>query len=164
MNSLMDKTFPSLLFPPLSPLLPPFTVFTKSIPTPSPQLPKRHSNNPRPGLGLAWVMPSCTSDLTSAAAALKQQHPSSFGDSGNASTQAFGLFVFAYSCGTCVGPTVAGIIKAKLSWGAATAILAAACAGATVPIVSHFSLFPHSSLPSVVGEDENESERGLGLC
>lgn len=86
-------------------------------------------------------MPSCTSDLTSAAAALKQQHPSSFGDSGNASTQAFGLFVFAYSCGTCVGPTVAGIIKAKLSWGAATAILAAACAGATVPIVSVFFSF-----------------------
>ena len=109
----------------------------------APQSP--HSNNENSGLGLAWVMPSCTSDLTSAAAALKQQHPSSFGDSGNASTQAFGLFVFAYSCGTCVGPTVAGIIKAKLSWGAATAILAAACAGATVPIVSSFFLLP--SLP-----------------
>ena len=116
---------------------------THRVPTtPLPQSP--HPNKQRAGLGLAWVMPSCTSDLTSAAAALKQEHPSSFGDSGSASTQAFGLFVFAYSCGTCVGPTVAGIIKAKLSWGAATAILAGVCGGATVPIVSFVSLLPPS--------------------
>ena len=80
-------------------------------------------------------MPSCISDLTAAAVDLKTEHPEDFGSAG-AMTQAFGLFVFAYSCGTFIGPTVAGVIKAKLSWGAATVILASACAAACVPIVS----------------------------
>ena len=85
-------------------------------------------------------MPSCISDLTAAAADLKREHPHDFGDSG-ASTQAFGLFVFAYSCGSLVGPTVVGTVRAKVGWGAATMTLAAACAAACIPIVSHIQ-FP----------------------
>lgn len=85
-------------------------------------------------------MPSCISDLTAAAAEMKSERPQDFGSAG-AMTQAFGLFVFAYSCGTFVGPTVAGTIKAKLNWGAATIILASACAAACVPIVSLAGLF-----------------------
>lgn len=87
------------------------------------------------GLGLVWVMPACISDLTLAAADLKRENPDDFGDSG-ARTQAFGLFVFAYSCGTFVGPTVSGLIKAYLDWGAATMIMACACIAACIPIVS----------------------------
>ncbi len=80
-------------------------------------------------------MPSCISDLTAAAADLKHDNPRDFGDLG-ASTQAFGLFVFAYSCGSLVGPTVVGTVRAKLGWGAATMTLAVACAAASIPIVS----------------------------
>lgn len=80
-------------------------------------------------------MPSCISDLSAAAADLQREHPREFGDMG-ASTQAFGLFVFAYSCGSLVGPGVVGIIKAKADWGAATLTLAFACAAACIPIVS----------------------------
>ena len=87
------------------------------------------------GLGLVWVMPCCASDLTTATFDLKDEHPDEFGDAG-ASTQGFGLFVFAFSCGTFLGPVVAGVIKSKLDWGAATVILACVCAVACVPIVS----------------------------
>ncbi|KAG8526572.1 uncharacterized protein KY384_008773 [Bacidia gigantensis] len=55
-------------------------------------------------------------------------------DDAGASTQAFGLFVFAFSCGSFVGPAVAGIIKAKTDWGTATLILACVCALTCVPI------------------------------
>ncbi|ERF76631.1 hypothetical protein EPUS_04451 [Endocarpon pusillum Z07020] len=86
------------------------------------------------GFGFVWIMPSCVSDLTAAAADLKRENPHDFGDSG-ASSQAFGLFVFAYSCGSLVGPTIVGTVRAKVGWGAATMTLAAACAAACIPIV-----------------------------
>jgi len=82
-----------------------------------------------------WITPSCVSDLTAAASDLKREHPLEFGASG-ASSQAFGLFVFSYSCGCLFGPTLVGVIKAKASWGTATLIMAAVCAAACVPIVS----------------------------
>lgn len=80
-------------------------------------------------------MPACLSDLTAAADELKAERPQDFGSAGTM-TQAFGLNLVAYSCGTFLGPTAAGIIKAKLNWGAATVVLAGACATACVPIVS----------------------------
>ena len=80
-------------------------------------------------------MPSCISDLSAAAIDLKREHPREFGDSG-ALAQALGLYVFSYSCGSLVGPTAAGLIKARVGWGAATVILTCACAVACVPIVS----------------------------
>ena len=82
-----------------------------------------------------WIVPSCVSDLQVAAADLKRERPDDFGESG-ALTQAFALFVVAYACGTFVGPTVAGIIKARSDWGTATIILACTCIAACVPIVS----------------------------
>jgi hypothetical protein len=87
------------------------------------------------GLGLVCIMPSCISDLSAAAADIKREHPREFGDLG-ASNQAFGLFVFSYSCGTLAGPTVVGIMKAKANWGAATVTLASVCVVACIPIVS----------------------------
>ena len=86
-------------------------------------------------------MPACVSDLTAAATDLKNEHPEQFGKSG-ALTQAFGLFVFAYSCGTFVGPTVSGVLKTKLSFGAATLIIACCCAIAIVPIVGFHVVTP----------------------
>ena len=77
---------------------------------------------------------SCMSDISSAADELKRERPDEFRDLGR--TQPFGLYVFSYSLGSFVGPAVAGVIKAKASWGAATLILAAVCALACVPIVS----------------------------
>lgn len=82
-----------------------------------------------------WILPSCTSDLSAAATALKREHPHEFGDMG-VSTQAFGLTTFAFSCGSIVGPTIVGLIKAKADWGLATLTLAFACAAACIPIVS----------------------------
>lgn len=82
-----------------------------------------------------WVVPSCTSDLSAAATALKRERSREFGDL-DVSTQAFGLFAFAYSCGSIVGPTVVGLIKAKAHWGQATLTLAFACTVACIPIVS----------------------------
>ena len=90
-------------------------------------------------------MPACVSDLRAAATDLKRKRPGDFGDMG-ASSQAFGLFVFAYSCGTIAGPTVVGIIKAKVDWGAATLIMAFACAAACVPIVSVIRYPPQQSI------------------
>ena len=87
------------------------------------------------GLGMVWIMPACVSDLTAAATDLKDKQPERFGQSG-ALTQAFGLFVFAYSCGTFVGPTVSGVMKAKCNFGAATLIIACLCLVAAIPIVS----------------------------
>lgn len=82
-----------------------------------------------------WILPSCTSDLSAAATALMREHRREFGGMG-ASTQAFGLFIFAYSCGSIVGPTIVGLIKAKADWGLATSTLAFACTAACIPIVS----------------------------
>lgn len=87
------------------------------------------------------VLPPCISDLSAAASDLEREHPLEFGDLG-ASSQAFGLFVFSYSCGTLIGPTVVGLIRAKADWGLATATLASACAAACIPIVS---LIPYPS-------------------
>ena len=89
----------------------------------------------QPGLSFVWIQPACFADLSTAASDLKREHPSDFDDGSGASSQAFGLFVFAYSCGCLIGPTVAGILKAKVSWGAATLILACACIAACIPIV-----------------------------
>ena len=47
-------------------------------------------------LGLVWIVPSCISDLSAAATALKRERPHEFGGLG-VSIQPFGLFVFAYS-------------------------------------------------------------------
>ena len=94
-----------------------------------------------------WIMPSCISDLSAAATELKRDHPREFGDLG-ALSQAFGLFVFSYSCGSLAGPTIVGVIKAKADWGAATSVLASACALACVPIVSFTrTLFLSHSAP-----------------
>lgn len=82
-----------------------------------------------------WIVPSCTSDLSAAATALKRERPREFGDLG-VSTQAFGLFLFAYSCGSIVGPPIVGLIKAKVHWGQATLALAFTCTAACIPIVS----------------------------
>jgi MFS family permease len=79
-------------------------------------------------------MPSCITDLSVAATDLKRERPHEFGDSG-ALAQALGLYVFSYSCGSLVGPTAAGLIKTRVGWGAATVILACACAVACIPIV-----------------------------
>ena len=87
------------------------------------------------GLGFVWVQPACIADLSTAAGELKRERPRDFGNSG-AQSQAFGLFVFSYSCGCLVGPTVAGVLRTKVSWGASTLILACACVAATIPIVS----------------------------
>lgn len=81
-----------------------------------------------------WITPSCLSDLSAAATDLKRENPREFGDLG-ASSQAYGLFVFSYSCGCLVGPTVIGIINANADWSAATLTLAFACAVACIPIV-----------------------------
>ena len=91
--------------------------------------------DPYKGLGLVWMLPACVSDLSAAATELQRENPDGFG-SLNASGQAFGLFVFSYSCGSFVGPAVAGVIRAKASWSAATTTLAVACALACIPIVS----------------------------
>ena len=82
-------------------------------------------------------MPSCISDLSSAAVDLKRENPQEFGEMG-ALTQAYGLFVFSYSCGTLFGPTAVGLIRTKVDWGTATATLAGACVLACIPIVSNF--------------------------
>lgn len=74
-------------------------------------------------------------DLTSAADELKRDNPREFGSSGS-SSQAFGLFVFSYSCGCLTGPTVAGILKARVGWGASTLILGMVCVATCIPIVS----------------------------
>lgn len=85
------------------------------------------------------IMPSCISDLSAAAADLKREKPYEFGDMG-ALTQAYGLFVFSYSCGTLFGPTAVGLIRTKASWGSATATLAGACVLASIPIVSPLAM------------------------
>lgn len=87
------------------------------------------------GLGLVWIPSSCVSDLSAAAIELKRERPREFGNSG-ASSQAFGLFVFAYSCGSLVGPIVIGVIREKADWGAATMTLACASVAVCIPIVS----------------------------
>ncbi|KAI9695568.1 MAG: hypothetical protein M1836_006408 [Candelina mexicana] len=91
------------------------------------------------GIGLVWVIPSCLSDLSAAAVGLKREHSKVFGDRG-APSQAFGLFIFSYSCGSLVGPTVVGTVRAKAGWGAATATLAFICIAACVPIQKEHSV------------------------
>lgn len=86
----------------------------------------------RKGFGLVWIIPFCVSDLSFTAANLKLDHPKEFGNSDGLAL-AFGLYVFSYSCGFLVGPTVAGVIKAKASWGASTLALASACVVACIP-------------------------------
>lgn len=88
----------------------------------------------RSGFGLVWIIPFCVSDLSFTAANLKLDRPHEFGNSDGLAL-AFGLYVFSYSCGFLVGPTVAGVIKAEASWGAATLTLALACMVACVPFV-----------------------------
>lgn len=106
-------------------------------------------------------MPSCISDLSAAATELKRDHPREFGDLG-ALSQAFGLFVFSYSCGSLAGPTIVGVIKAKADWGAATSVLASACALACVPIVSFtHTLFLNHSAPKRGHRERNRLTQGV---
>jgi MFS family permease len=95
----------------------------------------RSTNKKSPvGLGFVWIIPSCVPELSAAATELKREYPKEFGESDGLSL-AFGLYVFSYSCGFLVGPTLAGIIKAKASWGAATVVLASACVVACIPFL-----------------------------
>lgn len=84
---------------------------------------------------MVWIPPSCISDLSAAADKLKRERPQEFGALG-VSAQAFGLFIFSYSCGSLIGPIVAGVIKSNMDWSAATLTLALVCVMACVPIVS----------------------------
>ena len=86
-----------------------------------------------------WTLPACVSDLTRAATEIAR-HKNIDAEELGASTQAFGLFIFAFSCGFFFGPAVAGIIKAKTDWGTATVILACTCILACIPIVSPSSM------------------------
>ena len=80
-------------------------------------------------------MPALLSDLTAAAADLKRDDPVGFGDS-PALAQSFGLFICSFSCGALVGPILAGVLKARVGWGAAMLMLGLVCAFASVPVVS----------------------------
>lgn len=88
----------------------------------------------KPGFGLVWIIPFCVSDLSYTATNLVLEHPKEFHNS-DGLTLSFGLYVFAYSCGFLIGPTVAGVIKAKASWGAATLTLGSACVVTCVPFI-----------------------------
>lgn len=92
------------------------------------------------GLGLVCVAPACISDLSSAVTDLTNANPDAFGGAGGGEATAFSLYTFSFSCGTLVGPPIAGILKAKADWGAATLALAVACFLASIPAVS---LFPN---------------------
>lgn len=81
---------------------------------------------------MVWITPFCVSDLSAAAVEIKLGQAKQFDDSAGLAL-AFGLFLFSYSCGSLVGPTVAGVLKAKASWGAATVALATACVVGCVP-------------------------------
>lgn len=82
-----------------------------------------------------FTIPALLSDITIATADLQRDDPVRFGDS-PALAQSFGLFLSSFSGGTLVGPMVAGVLKVRAGWGAATLILALACAFASIPIVS----------------------------
>lgn len=86
------------------------------------------------GFGLVWIIPFCVSDLSYTAKNLVLDHPKDFNNS-DGLTLSFGLYVFSYSCGFLIGPTVAGVIKAKASWGAATLTLGLACMVTCVPFL-----------------------------
>lgn len=86
----------------------------------------------RKGIGMVWINPFCVSDLSAAAIEIKLEHAKQFGDSAGRAV-AFSLFLFAYSCGFLIGPMVAGVVKAKMSWGAATVALATACVMGCIP-------------------------------
>lgn len=93
---------------------------------------KEIRSTPKLGFGIVWIIPYCVGDLSAAATDLKLNHPEEFGDSDGLAL-AFGLYVFSYSCGFLLGPTVAGVIKAKASWSAATLALALTCVVACLP-------------------------------
>lgn len=86
------------------------------------------------GIALVFTIPALLSDITIATADLQRDDPVRFGDS-PALAQSFGLFLSSFSGGTLVGPMVAGVLKVRAGWGAATLILALACAFASIPIM-----------------------------
>ena len=91
------------------------------------------------GLGLMCVAPACISDLSSTATYLATTNPDAFERGNGGEATAFSLYTFAFSCGTLVGPPIAGILKAKAGWGAATVALAVTCFLTSIPIVSYFA-------------------------